>query len=207
MKVNKAYDIWAQTYDRDENPTRDLDARVLKDFIGEINNKIIIEAGCGTGKNTQWLSTFAKEIHAFDFSNEMLNIARKKIKKKNVKFFQQDITNPWPFKDSFADLVVINLVLEHIDNIQAVFDQAYRVLSPGGNFCLCELHPDKQKNGTQAKFINPDSKRIHKIDAFLHTKTEFNNTAIAAGFKKIVSKDWYDEKIELPRLISFLMEK
>ena len=54
MNNRQAYNLWSETYDTVENKTRDLEARALRESVaGE--NLDILEIGCGTGKNTEWL--------------------------------------------------------------------------------------------------------------------------------------------------------
>jgi len=47
-----------------------------------------LELGCGTGKNTEWLVTKAKQITSVDFSPEMLVKAIEKIKSPKVEFVE-----------------------------------------------------------------------------------------------------------------------
>ncbi len=121
MNIENASNKWAEYYDEVENSTRDLDKSVLQNILPDLKNKIIVEAGCGTGKNTEWMSENAGEIFAFDFSEKMLRVARKKITKSNVYFRQQDLTNEWKYENGFCDIVTINLVLEHIKELQHIF--------------------------------------------------------------------------------------
>lgn len=50
------------------------------------------------------------------------------------------------------NLVICNLVLEHIENLSFIFSEASRVLIPDGHFFVCELHSFRQHQGTQANF-------------------------------------------------------
>jgi ubiquinone/menaquinone biosynthesis C-methylase UbiE len=71
-EVAAAYDRWAETYDIDANRTRELAAHVLRQLHRELAVDIVIEIGCGTGYNTQWLSQHARSVLALDFSEQML---------------------------------------------------------------------------------------------------------------------------------------
>ena len=71
MNNQQAYNSWSQTYDEVENKTRDLEAKALREMIaGE--NLDVLEIGCGTGKNTEFLQTIAKKLIGADFSAKML---------------------------------------------------------------------------------------------------------------------------------------
>ena len=181
MKTEEAYNRWAATYDNDENLTRTLDEKVLKTILSDIKGKDIIEAGCGTGKNTFWLAQRANSINAFDFSDKMLKVAKEKIQLENVIFKKHNITTKWPYIDNFCDIVTINLVLEHIQDITTVFKEAYRVLKPSGNLYICELHPKKV----------------------------YFQAGKNAGFRHVNFVDWFDEidNNETPRLLSMQLAK
>ena len=114
MNVQQAYDVWASQYDTNQNKTRDLEARSLRETLRAIDVSRCLEIGCGTGKNTQWLVEKAEHIIAVDLSEEMLAKAREKIKTDHVTFRQADITTEWVFADGLYNLVVFSLVLEHI---------------------------------------------------------------------------------------------
>ncbi|MDX1762503.1 MAG: methyltransferase domain-containing protein, partial [Christiangramia sp.] len=80
MSIEKAYDHWSSQYDSNKNKTRDLDGQVTRNVLGNLKFNSVLELGCGTGKNTEWLQTRANSILAVDFSEEMLTLAKKKIK-------------------------------------------------------------------------------------------------------------------------------
>lgn len=207
--IRASYSKWSLTYDEVENPTRDLNHKVVKKVLINLKGKDVIEAGCGTGKNTVWLARKAKSVTAFDFSKEMLGVAASKVKSDNVKFFRQDISKRWKFPDECCEVVTINLVLEHVENIAYVFKEAYRVLRNGGILLVCELHPDKQKKGTKARFDDTDGNTMVEIDSYYHSKTDYAKAGRDAGFKKITLKDWFDEKDtnQVPRLLSVSLKK
>jgi malonyl-CoA O-methyltransferase len=141
MRVQQAYNHWSATYDTDSNRTRDLDQVITRDTLGGSRWESIIEIGCGTGKNTALLTKIGHKVRAIDFSEGMLDKARRKLRSDNLIFLTADITRPWPLADRSADLVVCNLVLEHIEDLSFVFSEAFRSLVEGGCFFVCELHP------------------------------------------------------------------
>ena len=127
MDVKTAYDNWSTQYDSNENKTRDLEAIALRESLNDIPFETCLEIGCGTGKNSQWLITKANHVTAVDLSTEMLAKAKEKINSDKIKFVQTDITQDWNFQTKF-DLVCFSLVLEHIDNLEAIFEKTASVL-------------------------------------------------------------------------------
>ena len=205
--IQNAYNNWSTTYDSDENRTRDLDRIVTEKTLANLRYKSILEIGCGTGKNTRLLSEIGENVHAIDFSEGMISLARKKLKSSNVTFSVADITHPWHCDNASVDLVVCNLVLEHIEDLSFIFSEAFRVLVPGGHFFVSELHPFRQYQGTQANFHTTQG--TTKIQAFVHHISDFLNAAESSGFRLKAFKEWWHETDanKPPRLASFMMKK
>ncbi|MCG6915215.1 class I SAM-dependent methyltransferase, partial [bacterium BMS3Abin03] len=160
MDTRKAYDDWSKQYDSNINKTRDLEAKALREILSEVDFNSCLEIGCGTGKNTEWLVTKAKRITAVDLSKEMLSKAREKINSDKVQFLQIDITKSWVFTKEKFDLVTFSLVLEHIENLDHIFNEAAKVLIPGGYIYIGELHPFKQYTGTKARYDSNEGLQI-----------------------------------------------
>ena len=133
MDVRQAYNKWSKSYDTVENKTRDLEARAIRESISGENLEIL-EIGCGTGKNTEFLQAKAKHLIGADFSEEMLALAKQKIAAANVEFRRLDLRESWDFSENSFDLITCSLALEHIENIDFVFSEASRVLRSGGRF-------------------------------------------------------------------------
>ncbi|MCP3668733.1 MAG: class I SAM-dependent methyltransferase, partial [Gammaproteobacteria bacterium] len=152
MNIQKSYDQWSSTYDLDNNVTRDLDGIITQKILNGHNYNTVLEIGCGTGKNTQLLAQIAETVFATDFSFGMITKAKSRIQEENVNFWVGDLTKNWSINDQSIDLVVSNLVLEHIENLNFIFGETARVLGNGGRFFISELHPFKQYQGKQANF-------------------------------------------------------
>jgi malonyl-CoA O-methyltransferase len=207
MSISEAYSQWAATYDSDRNLTRDLDQVVTRETLSHSRYAAILELGCGTGKNTALLAGLGASVHALDFSEGMISQARAKQPGANVAFSVADLTQPWPCVDQSVDLIVCNLVLEHIAELSFIFAEAARTLVPHGRFFVCELHPFKQYQGAQAVFKR-GAEQI-AIPAFVHHISDFLTAAEAAGLRLVQLREWRhaEDQQAPPRLVSFMFEK
>lgn len=181
-EIAAAYNDWAETYDTDQNRTRDLAAETLRQANLNLDGRKVIEVGCGTGRNTVWLAERAADIVALDFSEAMLDRARARVKDP-LRFVQHDVRATWPLADSSADVVIAMLILEHVEHVEAVFREAARVLPSGGQFFLCELHPMRQLAGGRAQFSNAKTGERKLITAFLHDVSDYVNAGLSSGFE------------------------
>ena len=135
----------------------------------------------------------------------MLRQARAKIASDRVFFVVADLTKPWPCKSESFELIVCNLVLEHIEDLDAIFAEVSRALKPGGRFCLGELHPFRQYKGTKANFQTGNE--AIEIQAFVHHLSDFTEAARVNGLALRRMKEWWHEEDQnkLPRLVSFII--
>ncbi|WP_210545319.1 bifunctional 2-polyprenyl-6-hydroxyphenol methylase/3-demethylubiquinol 3-O-methyltransferase UbiG [Rhodoferax sp. PAMC 29310] len=206
MSISRAYSAWAANYDADPNLTRDLDEEVTRRLLGDDRIPVVVEAGCGTGKNTEYFSRIADEVHALDFSEGMLAVARSRVTSPNVLFQQADLTSDWPCPAKIAHLVSFNLVLEHVELLTPVLRQATDTLVPGGRLFISELHPFKQYQSRQARFLEATGQEV-KGQAYTHHISDFLKAAEACGLELVRFNEWWhhkDQPDSVPRLATFL---
>jgi malonyl-CoA O-methyltransferase len=204
--IASAYDRWSGTYETVENGTRDLAALVLREELPDLRDREILEIGCGTGLNTRYLVERSRSVLGVDFSAGMLEQARANVTIASVRFAQWDIRSAWDLVDASVDLVVCMLVLEHIEDLKPLFGEASRVLRPGGEFFICELHPFRQLQGRQAEFTDAASGRTVLVPAFQHDVSDYVNTSVEHGFELLRMGEWRDQQDTAiaapPRLLS-----
>lgn len=205
--VQQAYNSWAQQYDTNENKTRDLEAYSLRETLVPLSFTHCLEIGCGTGKNTAWLMQKAAAVTAVDLSEEMLAKAKEKITATHVQFVQADITKPWHFVQQPVDLIGFSLVLEHIELLLPIIQQAAAVLQPGGHLYISELHPFKQYNGSKARFETESGTQV--VICFNHHITDFTDAAKECGLQLVSMKEYFDnnDRNTIPRLLTLLFRK
>jgi len=204
MSTQKLYDQWSATYDTVENKTRDLEKLACEKVLSEVPFTRVLELGGGTGKNTFYLAKTAARVLSVDFSEEMQAVARAKVKDANVVFRIGDVRKKWTFVDSKVDLITCSLILEHIEDLNHIFREAARILWPGGNFYICELHPFKQYEGSKARFETEDGLQV--TECFQHHVSDYTSAAVENGFEIAGIDEWFDDndRTKIPRLISFL---
>jgi ubiquinone/menaquinone biosynthesis C-methylase UbiE len=207
MDINHAYNSWAAQYDSNENKTRDLEAIALKKLLSGKTYKHCLEVGCGTGKNTEWLLTICDQITAIDLSQGMLDIAKNKIKSSKVNFSEVDITKDWTFAKDIYDLVTFSLMLEHIEDLNAVFQKVAKVTAKGSQVYIGELHPFKQYAGSKARFETETGTQV--LTCFNHHVTDFIQAANTSGLQLLQLDEQFDDadRTQIPRILNLLFEK
>ena len=101
----------------------------------------VLDAGCGPGLYAEELLGRGAELVAVDVTPEMVECARARVGDR-ASFHVADLSQPLSFAgDAEFDGIVSPLVLDYIDDWDAVFAEFARVLKPGGWLVYSHSHP------------------------------------------------------------------
>lgn len=89
--------------------------------LGDIEDKLVLEAGCGTSETLCKIAKKAKKVVGVDISRHAVNISKKnfalnKIPKEKYRLMQGDIQKMPYFKDNTFDITFNTGVVEHFDD-------------------------------------------------------------------------------------------
>lgn len=132
---------------------------------------------------------------------------RAKIQSDKVTFIQADITKDWDFTTQKYDLVGFSLVIEHIENVEQIFQKVGEVTHAGSYLYIGELHPFKQYAGTKARFETEEGVQI--VPCFNHNISDFTQAAKQFGFEIVEVNEYFDknDKTNIPRILTLLFRK
>jgi len=105
---------------------------------------VVIDLGSGAGNDAFIARSETGEtgkVIGIDFTPAMIERARQNNEVRgfnNVEFRQGDIEN-MPVTANTADVIVSNCVLNLVPNKDGVIKDIYRVLKPGGHFCISDI--------------------------------------------------------------------
>lgn len=155
LPTQEGYDRWAAIYDAEGNPLIALEEPRVLEWLGDVRGLDVLDLGCGTGRHAARLAAAGARVTALDFSDAMVAKAHAKPGWDQVRFLKHDLTRPFPLPDKSFDRVLSCLVLEHIADLRAFFDECRRVCRPRGFVLVSAMHPAMMLRGIQARFIDP----------------------------------------------------
>jgi demethylmenaquinone methyltransferase/2-methoxy-6-polyprenyl-1,4-benzoquinol methylase len=118
--------------------------RVAKE-TGKINCRRILDVCTGTGDMAIELCRFWTDkahVDAIDFSHELIEIGRKKIKRANMDeriTLREGNAERLPYEDRQFDALTITFGLRNISDRPGALREFYRVTRPGGCFICLEF--------------------------------------------------------------------
>ena len=148
--VASAHEFWEtaftkerdlQTFDGSFATRGSLTQQSFFKIIGDVEDKEILEVGCGTGKLSVYLATRGARVTATDFTQNALENTRALAVHNNVgdrvALHQVDGLNLETLDKKF-DLVVGRFVLHHIEPFDQFVDVLYNVLNDTGRGIFME---------------------------------------------------------------------
>jgi ubiquinone/menaquinone biosynthesis C-methylase UbiE len=181
--VRGGYDRWAEVYDHDANPLQAIEEPVVRRSVGDPRGLDVLDLGCGTGRHALWLAAGGATVTAVDFSEGMLDEARRKAGAERVLWLCHDVHLPLPFRDGEFGLVVSGLVLEHVRDLDHFFAEIKRVLKPAGRAVVSAMHPAMFLRGSQARFTDPATGELVQPGSIPHSISEFAMAALRAELR------------------------
>jgi SAM-dependent methyltransferase len=112
---------------------REITAILLDPVCPPAQDRLVLDAGCGTGENLNWLARYARNgrVVGVDLASEALRFCRERAH----KYLAQASVTDLPFGDALFDLITSFDVLVQLPGEKAdegAMREMYRVLRPGG---------------------------------------------------------------------------
>jgi malonyl-CoA O-methyltransferase len=143
----KVFDRHAKTYDEYSSLQNKISDNLFKklDLI-EVRKDLILDLGCGTGRNGRILKEKYQNIRLinYDFSINMLKEAKKKQYKmlgNKSEFVCGDIEE-LSFTENTFDVIWSTSSLQWCNNLSDIFKKAKSILKPGGLFIFSTFGPN-----------------------------------------------------------------
>ncbi|MFM7344139.1 MAG: class I SAM-dependent DNA methyltransferase [Tagaea sp.] len=186
LTVRDAYDLWAESYDAQDNPMVLGATQILAHRLPDLAGQAVVEFGCGTGRNLLALTQAgAARVAGVDLSPGMLAQARVRVPQASL--YEGDFAAA-PVPARAFNVALFCLALEHAAELHGPLAAGKRALGDGGRILAIEIHPALSEGGVGAHFER-DGETI-RMPAFAHRMADYEEAATAAGLRRVRTKDW-----------------
>ena len=134
-EVIELYDDFAYVYDthryktKKQKVTSTIVLEVVSELVENTKDKMVLDAGCGTGRFTNFFIEDDANVISADTSKNMLKFLMEK--NHNAKTINADIFN-LPFKNNSFDIIVCSQVLTHLHDYKRPLAEFKRILKFDG---------------------------------------------------------------------------
>lgn len=165
-----------------------IPAEHIIEFLKKASGKVL-DLGSGSGRHLYKIKD--GKMYLVDFSKEMLKLAEKRAKEKNIdaEFFVSDISK-LPFENEFFDYAICISALHCVEgeeNREKAVKEIYRVLKKGGKaeIGVWNIKSKRFKNSPKEKYVGWTDKG--KRYYYLYDEDEVHELFKKNGFKIISS--------------------
>ena len=143
-QTREAYDrlapVWSSA--TDEGPFNGLLERpALRALVpGNLHGTAVLEAGCGSGAQAQWLLDQGADVVAVDVSPQMVKEAERRCAGRG-RFLVADLAQPLPLAPGSLDGITCSLALHYVADWSVPLRSFAAALRPGGWAVISLDHP------------------------------------------------------------------
>lgn len=134
-KAVKFWDRAASSYDREEKKDEEKYQETINQLAQYLKTEyLVLDFGCGTGLIANEISPLVQQIHAIDFSHNMIELAKTKAQKhqiKNIEYRQATIFDSY-LKPASYDVILCFHVLHLLESAEQVVSRMHKLLKPEG---------------------------------------------------------------------------
>jgi ubiquinone/menaquinone biosynthesis C-methylase UbiE len=140
---------------------------------------VALDAACGTGRYAEFLASRGHQVIGVDTSPHMLAHARRRVSGGEFHLAELD---QLPLPDRSVDVIVCALALVHVPRLQPVLAEFARVLRPGGDLVISDIHHQLVTYGSVIKARGPEGEPCIAT-TYRHQLGDYLRPALSLGLQ------------------------
>lgn len=179
------WDKWASDYKEDVDHLLGSSDEMICSRIS-FKDKTVLDVGCGTGRFSKIIASDARHITLLDFSNKMLEEAKKELKDfHNVSFKNLDIGKIALSSNEKYDIIILLYTMHHIRNIEDVIEKLKSYLVENGQIIIVDILSGRSKKDRYLFHV----KSIKKYGFLKSFRTLYRNAFSYTQLRRHLSKE------------------
>jgi 2-polyprenyl-3-methyl-5-hydroxy-6-metoxy-1,4-benzoquinol methylase len=137
-------ETWAKLVQAKQDTYREaLNNPEFKKFVGEVDNKKILDLGCGEGYNTRIFAKQGAKMTGIDISSQMIAhaVSHEKNKPLGIDYQITSFSDLSIFKSNSFDTIISTMALMDSPDYDNAMKESFRVLKNNGKIFFSILHP------------------------------------------------------------------
>lgn len=127
--------------DQDKGINELLEQPVIKRLMTTVENKTILDLGCGLGQQIQsLLSQKPKQIIGVDISQKMIKEAQNRISSPKAQWICEAVED-YELGENRFDIILSSMTFHYVEDLKSLFRKIFNALHPGGQFLFSLEHP------------------------------------------------------------------
>jgi ubiquinone/menaquinone biosynthesis C-methylase UbiE len=155
------------------------DEPVVAEFLAGREPGVALDAACGTGRFAAFLAQRGHKVIGVDGSPDMLSHARRRVPAAGFGVAGLDRL---PLPDDSVDVIVCALALEHVASLDPVLAEFARVLRPGGDLVISDIHHELITRGSVMTVRGPEGQPLI-APSYRHQLGDYLRAALRLGLQ------------------------
>lgn len=203
LRTRDAYDrlaaVWSST--TDEGPFNGfLERPALRALVpANLRGASVLDAGCGSGAQAEWLMGHGADVVAVDISPRMIEEAERRCGGRG-RFLVADLAKPLPLEAGSLDGVTCSLALHYVADWSVPLQSFASALRPGGWAVISLDHPfgpgtpDRRGGYFDTKLVSDTWRK-----ADIEVTQQFWRRPLAASFSAFADAGFRVDRIAEPQ--------
>lgn len=156
-----------------------IDEPFAAEFLAGRAPGVALDAACGTGRFADFLARRGYRVIGVDSSPDMLAHARRRV--PDGEFHVGDLAG-LPLADDSVDVIVCALALVHLPRLEPVLAEFARVLRPGGDLIISDIHHEHVTRGSVITAHGPAGEPCI-VASYRHKFGDYLRAALGSGLQ------------------------
>jgi SAM-dependent methyltransferase len=156
-----------------------VDEPLVAEFLAGRVPGVALDAACGTGRFAEFLAKRGHQVIGVDSSPDMLAYARQRV--PGGEFHVAELER-LPLPDDCVDVIVCALALVHVPRLEPVLAEFARVLRPGGDLVISDIHHEHVTRGSVITAHGPAGEPLI-APTYRHRLGDYLRPALSLGLQ------------------------